>query len=132
MSIVVGLLGACTSLIGVLVGAWINNKRQDRRWLRDKKLEGAAEFISAAGRLYEHRRPQSTPQAVPSDAADWGTQMQRGRSVIYLLCSAETTERAEDLARMVWDDDIAAAQHREKTIETLRAFTQQMRAEISR
>ncbi|MGW3471219.1 hypothetical protein ACWDKQ_22790 [Saccharopolyspora sp. NPDC000995] len=42
MNIIAGLIGACVSLIGVTVGAWINNHRQDRRWLREKKLEAAA------------------------------------------------------------------------------------------
>jgi hypothetical protein len=130
MSIVAGVIGACISLIGVVVGAWINHHRQDRRWLRDKKLEAAAEFIAAAGQIYDHRHRPSHREVSAEMVSEWDARMQNGRSVLHLLCEPSTVEHADALARRVFAENIADPDHHAATIESLRAFTGQMRRDL--
>lgn len=43
-AIVAGILG----LVGVSVGAWLTARGQERRWLREKRLEGYLDVVAAA------------------------------------------------------------------------------------
>ena len=43
-AIVAGILG----LVGVSVGAWLTSRGQEKRWLREKRLEGYLDVVAAA------------------------------------------------------------------------------------
>lgn len=132
-SIVAGVVGAVIGLAGVLLGTWTASRSEDRRWLRDQRLSGATELITAGGHLYEYkRRPiKRSESTTGTDVMDWENRLQNGRSVIHLLCAEETRTLADELAKRVWctDDSTDDVRHRE-TVEVLRAFTEQLRREL--
>lgn len=135
MNILAGVIGAAVGLLGVIVGTWINHHREDRRWIREKKLAAASEFIAAAGQLYNYRRGTHQHHEVSAETrANWVDQLQRGRSVLHLLCEDSTIERANRLAERVWHAPPAEAdeEHRDETVDALRELTSHIRREIAR
>jgi hypothetical protein len=44
VTILAGLVGGIVGVLGVVLGAWLNGRRENRKWLRDQKLLGAVEF----------------------------------------------------------------------------------------
>jgi len=58
MALLAGIGGALIGLIGVRIGAWLQNRREHQRWLRDQKLRAAIDFIAGTGDLYQRRLRQ--------------------------------------------------------------------------
>lgn len=55
-TVLAGLVGGLVGVLGVVLGAWLNSRRENRKWLRDQKLLGAVEFLAASGQIYLARR----------------------------------------------------------------------------
>jgi hypothetical protein len=130
-NILAGAIGASVSLIGVMLGAWFNARRQDRMWIRDQKLKGAVDFVTAGGQLYDQQRGNSTSSDHAPTRKELVARMQDGRSVLYLLCSETTVDLAEELARKVFraSPAISPEEHGE-TMEALRRLNRQLRSEL--
>jgi hypothetical protein len=129
--IMAAIAGASIGLAGVLLGAWLNGRREHRHWLRDQKLHGAIEFITATGQLYAGLRHPKSQDVTPERRAVLYDRMQSGRSELYLLCRKATVDRAEDLVervnRTAQDSD---GQHHAGTIGALREMVQELREEL--
>jgi hypothetical protein len=133
-----GVIGALLGFSGALLGAWIKSRGEHRRWLRDQKLAGAAELVSAGTNIYELRSGSDDWLASfePSELREWQTQLQKGRAAIHLLCSQETRDSADSFVKSCWRAKTPDKEHKEhkehknQTIEALRAFTASLRKEI--
>lgn len=70
-------------------------------------------------------------------ANELADRMQEARSTLYLLCADDTVDLADALARRVWQSrpsegrEDRRAEYKE-TLDLLRRFTHQLRAEIAR
>ncbi|MBA9002204.1 hypothetical protein [Thermomonospora cellulosilytica] len=129
-NVLAGLIGALLGFSGALLGAWIQSRGEHRRWLRDQKLAGAAEMVSAGTNIYELRSGgrEWLESFEPGELREWQSQLQKGRAVIHLLCAQETRDHADSFAQACWraktpDDEHAA-------VMALRAFTASLRKEI--
>ena len=130
-SILAGLIGATISLTGVLLGVWLNGRREHRRWVRDQQLKAAIGFIGATGELYADRRGKGA-EALPADERRqlW-QRLQDGRSALYLLAAQDTVDLAEDLVESIKRTDKAAdGSHDPEIVELLRRLVQRLRAEL--
>jgi hypothetical protein len=124
------LLGALIGLTGVLTGAWLNARREDRRWLRDQRLRAAVEFLSHCGLLYERLR-QSNAELAAEQRIELRHGIQASRSALLLLCGPETADLADRLAQRVQrSSPDKSPDDRDTTIELLRQLTDQLRAEL--
>ncbi|WHT22329.1 hypothetical protein N8J89_15050 [Crossiella sp. CA-258035] len=132
MNILAGVIGAVLSLIGVLLGVWLNGRREERRWLRDNKLASATDYIAAAGNLYNFRRKEADarPEVDEQTRAEWTDRMQRSRAAIHLLCEPETVQRLEDLSAIIWRTKPADDRFEDSTA-ALSEFTKAVRAELT-
>jgi hypothetical protein len=130
-STIAGLLGALIGVLGVALGAWLNGRRDDRKWLRDQKLRAAAEFITAAGQLFDHRRSPDPHESTRGEHDELTKRVQSGRSTIHLLCGSGTVELADQLARRVYrtTPDVGD-DYRDSTIGLLIEFTDRLRVEL--
>lgn len=129
-NVLAALLGALIGLTGVLTGAWLNARREDRRWLRDQRLRAAIDFLSSCGLLYQRQRQVHT-ELTAEQKIEHRHVVQTSRSALLLLCSAQTADLADRLAQTVHraspdttPDDHAA------TISLLRQLTEQLRIEL--
>ncbi|WP_432108776.1 hypothetical protein [Streptomyces sp. AA1529] len=128
-------VGAAIGLIGVVFGAWFTARRQDRMWHREQKLKAGIGFNTAVVQLLDHLKGTRLSDDGPG-ADDLVNRMQEARSALYLLCSGETVDLADALARRVWstrptdgrDDRRAEFQ---ETLDLLRRFTGRLREEIA-
>lgn len=128
-------IGAAIGLAGVVFGSWFTARRQDRMWLRDQKLKAGIGFNTAVVQLLDHLKNTQLSGDGPG-ANELVNRMQEARSALYLLCSSDTVDLADALARRVWSTrptggrDDRRAEFRE-TLDLLRRFTQQLRQEIA-
>ncbi|MBB5850272.1 hypothetical protein ACFQ05_23970 [Amycolatopsis umgeniensis] len=131
-SVVSGLAGALIGLVGVLLGAGVTSRYQDRRWLREQKLKGAAEFIAAGMHLYESQLSRSDQHRVTTaERVAWQDRLQTGRSQVHLLCRSETREAADKFAGLVWRyEGTKKVSEEADVVEALRGFTDTIRREI--
>ncbi|MCP2163403.1 hypothetical protein [Goodfellowiella coeruleoviolacea] len=132
VNVLAGIIGALLGFSGALLGAWIKSRGEHRKWLRDQKLSGAAEMVSAGTNIFEfrHRSEDWLNAFEPSELREWQTQLQRGRAVIHLLCAQETRDHADSFATWCWRSKAPRAEHEENTVAALRAFTASLRKEI--
>ncbi len=128
-------IGAGLGLIGAVFGAWFTARRQDRMWLREQKLKAGVGFNTAVSQLIDYLRDARLSDD-GAGANELAGRMQEARSAIYLLCTDDTVDLANALARRVWksrpsegQDDRRAEHH--ETLALLRRFTQQLRREIA-
>lgn len=130
VNVLAGIVGALLGFSGALLGAWIKSRDEQRRWLRDQKLAGAAEMVSAGSNIYELRSgaKEWLESFEPGELREWQSQLQRGRAVIHLLCAQETRDRADSFAQSCWRSK--APDHFDQTIAALKAFTASLRKEI--
>ena len=131
-SLVAGLVGALSGLAGVLLGAWVASRNEDRRWLRDQKLKSAADFITAGTHLYESQLDGSDQRRLTTaDRVAWLDRLQTARSVIHLLCDAETRGSADEFAGLVWRaegaEDVA---DEAEVVQALQTLNMRIRHEI--
>lgn len=131
-NLLAGLVGALIGLAGVLLGAWVTGRNEDRRWLREQKLKSAADFITAGTHLYESQLDGSDQRHLTTaDRVAWQDKLQTARSVLHLLCHAETRELADEFAGLVWraegTQDVAA---QADVVEVLQTFNMRVRQEI--
>lgn len=131
MNIIAGVIGAAISLVGVLLGVWLNGRREERKWMRDNKLQSATQFIAATGSLYDHLRKGGVAGLSPELRAEWDDKMQSSRAAVHLLCDQQTIDRMEELSAIVWKAEPGNTKHHEASIEALRAFTRAVREELS-
>jgi hypothetical protein len=82
------VVGAIVGVLGVVLGAVLNGRREDRKWIRDKKLAGAVDFLAAGGELYEVRR-RANGDTPPDKVQEFQNRVQPGRS----RCSCSATKR---------------------------------------
>jgi hypothetical protein len=131
-NVVAGIIGALLGFSGALLGAWIKSRDEQQRWLRDQKLAGAAELVSAGSSIYELRSGSKDGPASldASGLLEWQSQLQRGRAVIHLLCTQETRDHADSFAQSCWRTKRSPEEHYDSTITALRAFTASLRREI--
>lgn len=129
---IIAAITAAAGLLGVLVGASIAQGREDKRWLRDAKLEGVRQFISTSSLVYD-RLSRVGDADLPIDARlELRNRVQSGRTVINLLCSEPTVDLAEQLATLVNNTQPALPESNRKIVyETLRALTAAVRTELS-
>ncbi|MFD2417773.1 hypothetical protein [Amycolatopsis pigmentata] len=132
VNVLAGIIGALLGFSGALLGAWIKSRGEQRRWLRDQKLAGAAEMVSAGSNIYELRSGSKDwlESFEPSELREWQSQLQKGRAVIHLLCTQETRDYADSFAGWCWRSKAPGDEHLDGTIEALRAFTASLRKEI--
>ncbi|MFI0470284.1 hypothetical protein ACH347_39985 [Saccharopolyspora sp. 5N102] len=132
INVLAGVIGALLGFSGALLGAWIKSRGEQRKWLRDQKLTGAAEMVSAATNIYELRSGSKHWLASfePSELREWQSQPQRGRSVIHLLCTQETRDHANSYVQACWRAKSSDKEHHDKTVLALQAFTTSLRKEI--
>ncbi|MCP9211431.1 hypothetical protein [Streptomyces cucumeris] len=129
-------IGAGFGLVGAVFGSWFTARRQDRMWLREQKLKAGVGFNTAVSQLIDYLRETrlSDDGAGANELAD---RMQEARSALYLLCADDTVDLADALARRVWQSrpsegrEDRRAEYKE-TLDLLRRFTHQLRAEIAR
>lgn len=128
INVLTGLVGAVLAFSGALLGAWIKNRGDQWKWLRDQKLAGAAEMISAGTSICERRLGSDDWLAAfePSELREWQAQLQKGRAVIHLLCGTETRAHADAFAQSCW----LAETSDDEAISALRAFSAALRKEI--
>ncbi|RSM52597.1 hypothetical protein DMH03_40160 [Amycolatopsis sp. WAC 01376] len=125
-------MGGLIGLAGVLLGAWITGRNQDRRWLREQKMKSAADFITAGMHLYESQLDDSDQRRLTTaDRVAWQDKLQTGRSHIHLLCREETRESADKFARLVWRyKGTKNVSEEADVVDVLRAFNEHIRREI--
>jgi hypothetical protein len=129
-NVLAGLLGAVIGLAGVLTGAWLNARREDRRWLRDQRLRASVEFLSACGLLYDRRRQVRT-ELTAEQEIEQRHLIQTSRSALLLLCTTETADLADRLAQTVLKTSPnTPPDNHAATISLLRQFTQKLRIEL--
>jgi hypothetical protein len=130
VNVLAGIIGALLGFSGALLGAWIKSRGEQHRWLRDQKLAGAAEMVSAGSNIYELRSGSKDwrESFEPSELREWQSQLQKGRAIIHLLCTGETRDHADTFAQSCWRAKTSDDEH--KTIMALRAFTASLRKEI--
>lgn len=131
MNILAGVIGAAISLVGVLLGVWLNGRREERKWMRDNKLQSATQFIAAVGSLYNHLRKGGEAGLPPELRAEWDEKVQSSRAAVHLLCDQPTIDRMEELSVIVWKAEPGNAKQHEASIEALRAFTRSVRQELA-
>ncbi|MFB7758020.1 hypothetical protein ACFC18_52035 [Streptomyces sp. NPDC056121] len=131
-NLLAGLAGALIGLAGVLLGTWVTGRNEDRRWLREQKLKSAAEFITAGLHLYESQLDGSDQRHLTrADRVAWQGKLQTGRSVVHLLCRAETRESADEFAGLVWRAEGAEnVTAQSDVVQALRTFNMRLRQEI--
>lgn len=128
-------VGAVIGVVGVVFGSWFTARRQDRMWLREQKLKAGIGFNTAVVQLLDHLKDTQLGTDGPG-ANELVDRMQEARSALYLLCSGDTVDLADALARRVWSTrptdgrDDRRAEFRE-TLDLLRRFTHQLRREIA-
>ncbi|MEV6909308.1 hypothetical protein [Amycolatopsis sp. NPDC051071] len=127
-----GAVGALIGLAGVLLGAWVTSRNQDRRWLREQKLKSAADFITAGLHLYESQLDGSDQRRLKTeDRVAWQDKLQTGRSQIHLLCRDETRESADKFAGLVWrKEGTTKVSDQEDVVKALHTFNKRLRREI--
>jgi hypothetical protein len=132
VNVLAGVIGALLGFSGALLGAWIKSRGEQWRWLRDQKLAGATEMVSAGSNIYEFRRGSKDWVASfePNELREWQSQLQKGRAVIHLLCTQETRDHADSFAQWCWRSKAPKDEHKDNTIAALRAFTASLRKEI--
>ncbi|CAL99654.1 hypothetical protein A8924_0699 [Saccharopolyspora erythraea NRRL 2338] len=131
INVLAGVVGALLGFSGALLGAWIKSRGEHRKWLREQKLAGAAEMVSAGTNIYEFRSGSKAwlESFEPSELREWQSQLQKGRAAIHLLCTRETRDRADAFVRSCWhakDDKENLAE----AVQALRAFTASLRKEV--
>ncbi|GAA3794459.1 hypothetical protein [Streptomyces chiangmaiensis] len=131
-NLLAGLVGALIGLAGVFLGAWATGRNEDQRWLREQKLKSAADFITAGLHLYESQLDGSDQRHLTrADRVAWQDKLQTGRSVVHLLCHAETRESADEFARLVWRaEGTTNVTEQADVVEVLRTFNTRLRQEI--
>jgi hypothetical protein len=131
-SLLAGLAGALIGLAGVLLGSWVTSRNEDRRWLRDQKLKSEADFITAGTHLYESQLDGSDQRRLTTaDRVAWQDKLQTARSVIHLVCRAETRGSADEFARLVWRaEGTTDMADQAEVVEVLQTFTMRIRQEI--
>ncbi|MFJ6071436.1 hypothetical protein ACIQFU_11450 [Streptomyces sp. NPDC093065] len=129
-------IGAAVGLVGVVFGSWFTARRQDRMWIREQKLKAGTGFNTAVVQLLDYLKEARLSDDGPG-ANELANRLQEARSALYLLCSNDTVDLADALARRVWSTrptegrDDRRAEFRE-TLDLLRRFTHQLRQEIAR
>ncbi|MDA3624817.1 hypothetical protein OU415_05155 [Saccharopolyspora sp. WRP15-2] len=129
-NVLAGIIGALLGFSGALLGAWIKSRAEHGKWLRDQKLAGAAEMVSAGTSIFELRigSPAWIDAFEPSELREWQAQLQRGRAVIHTLCTEETRAHANAFVKSCWS--VKSDDAEEKAISALQAFTASLRKEI--
>ncbi|MFI5842104.1 hypothetical protein ACIA8K_20560 [Catenuloplanes sp. NPDC051500] len=126
-----GLIGGVVGLAGVLLGAWLGSRGQDRRWLREQKLKAATELTTAGSHLYESQLEGADQRRLaPADRVAWQDRLQAGRSQIHLLCGDDTRAAADRFAGLVWRNAGAETQDQDEVVKALQALTACVRREI--
>jgi hypothetical protein len=131
-NLLAGLLGAVVGLLGVVLGAVLNGRRDDRKWLRDQKLRGAVDFLTASGELYDKvTQLNSNDDRWPEELLELRNRMQSGRSVLLLLCTDDTISAANELAQRVWAASGTNKEYRDETLSLVKRLTRMIRSELT-
>ncbi|MBF6510987.1 hypothetical protein ABT337_31555 [Saccharopolyspora hirsuta] len=127
INVLAGIIGALLGFSGALLGAWIKSRAEHGKWLRDQKLSGAAEMVSAGTSIFEFRSGSHAwvDSFEPSELREWQAQLQRGRAVVHTLCAEETRDHANAFVKACW-----RAEDEDAAIQALQAFTASLRREI--
>lgn len=130
VNVLAGLIGAMLGFAGAVLGAGIKNRGEQSKWPRDQKLAGAAEMVSAGTNIYELRKGSADRLASfePSELREWQSQLQKGRSVIHLLCNQQTRDRADSFAKSCWRGKPSSDP--DGIIEAVRSFSTSLREEL--
>jgi hypothetical protein len=130
VNVLAGIIGALLGFSGVLLGGWMKSRDEQRRWLRDQKLAGAAELIGAGTNIFELRSGNADWLSSPDlgELRQWQSQLQKGRAVIHLLCTRRTRDDADSFVRSCWR--AGESDGEDKAVTALRAFNASLRKEI--
>jgi hypothetical protein len=130
-SLAAGVVGALLGLVGVLLGAWLNSRREHQRWIRDQQLRAAVAFLGATAEIYAEKRGLQVERMEAEDRRRWRTEMRDGRSGIYLLCEQATIRLAQELEqRVVSVERSEDGSHDTETIDLLGQLVRQLRREL--
>jgi hypothetical protein len=129
-TLIAGIVSALVGVLGVGTGAWLQGRDNHRRWLRDQKLQAAADFITTTGDVYDHRL-LGHAAASQSDEKVLLQRAQKSRSALYLLCDDQTVEMAEGLIQAVRKfEPTADGSGEDAVISMLRELVQRLRREL--
>jgi|SRR5215471_12733466 len=123
------LIGALIGLGGVVAGTWLQGRKEHQRWLRDRKLHAAIDFIGATGDLAQMRRQLPTGGASNMDERAAWARVQDGRSALHLLCHTSTVEAAEAVIMRVGHTKAESVADNDATA-LLRDLVGRLRAEL--
>lgn len=128
-NLLAGLIGAAIGLGGVVVGTWLQGRKEHQRWLRDQKLHAAVSYIGATGDIHDRRRRSANVESAAEQEA-WA-RAQDARSALYLLCDSSTVQAAEALIQQVRrTEPKGAGSDDDETIPLLRDLVQRLRSEL--
>ena len=124
-------LAVVAGAAGVIVGAWLTERREDKRWLKDQKLRGVSEFLTSTGQLHDVLRSIGDGDLSAEAKASLRQPTVAGRSTVHLLCEESTRHWADELFRHVHYTNPALPQeYHQHVIELLRRVTLCARMEI--
>jgi hypothetical protein len=129
VNVLAGIVGALLGFSGALLGAWIKSRDEHRKWLRDQKLECAAEMISAGANIYEFHVGSKVAEAFePGELREWAARLGKARSVVHLLCAQETRDHADSFVRSCWR--AKPPEDMDKFVVAVKEFNTSLRREI--
>lgn len=123
------MIGALVGLASVGVGAWLQARREQARWVRDQRLRAATDFLGATGGIYDRRR--RPPEDATIDDGWEFVRAHNARSALYLLCHADTMRVAEELFQMARSAEPTSDDSPDrKVVELLRDLNARLRREL--
>ena len=124
-----GLLTGVVGLLGVWVGVWLTQSNERRRWLLELKLTAITGFVEDTSLMFDRFR--MTEGASGRELAEWQHAVQSGRTAIHLLCTRETIDAAERLAKnALRAHEDRSEEHQAATITSLKEFVATARREL--
>ncbi|MCT2593436.1 hypothetical protein LHJ74_26615 [Streptomyces sp. N2-109] len=105
-------------------------------WLREQKLKTGIGFNTTVVQLLDCLKETQLGDD-GAGANELTDRMQEARSSLYLLCTGDTVDLADALARQVWrtrptDGRADRKADHQKALDLLRRFTHQLRQETAR
>ena len=94
-------LTAVLALCGVAMGSALTASRAERKWAREEKLRGIADFINVTGQWYDRRKAGVDEPVYRLEEQQLANAAQAGRSIVHLLCGEVCRDLSEALITKV-------------------------------
>lgn len=124
------VLGAAVTLAGVLLGAWLNDRREHRKWLRDQRLQASAQFVAAGIQLYRAQGEEANGNENESLRRERLHQLDLSAAVISLLCAPDTRRHSVAFHRIVRNMEIGERESPVAAPKALQLFEEAIRGEL--